>query len=183
MASIQIKWYLAAWSRRYPALTLALAFSSALCISAAASWAFCAGHIKQLGASIHEGQSIIAQPGPITDPTKISLLEFDGASLLEAIHQSSNALDLSIPEIKTALQDTPGKSYLRYRATFALDTDYRHTRQFIQQLQAMLKHLSLDAIHCTRDDIDDTELHCDITVSVFYRQSGQAAATPRAVHG
>lgn len=100
------------------------------------------------------------------------LQPFDGAQLLETLTAVGDSTNLSLGPVVFSLDDSGRIPYLRYRAAFTVSGSYLVIRRFIDQFHSSLSDVSLDSMNCTRKDIRDTMLECDLSFSAFYRKDG-----------
>lgn len=76
-------------------------------------------------------------------------------------------------EVSYSLDDNANQPYLRYRATMTVEGDYAAIRQLAAQIAKAPGSLSLDTLHCSREDIDIKPLSCELGISGFYARGGR----------
>lgn len=96
---------------------------------------------------------------------------FHTVPLVNAIERSSQRSGMAVGEVIFSLDDTNEKPFIRYQATFMLVGGYPAMRMFLKDMQASLVYVSLDSVHCLREDIDDSDVGCTITMSAFYKRA------------
>ncbi|WP_269532641.1 GspMb/PilO family protein [Chitinimonas sp. BJYL2] len=103
-------------------------------------------------------------------PTQSALPAFNSAQLAKTLGDQASKLKLDLSEVNYTLDETSGLPYLRYRVTLTLDASYPNIRRYVAALQVAVPNLSLDGIHCNREDIGDKPLSCDLTLSAVYQR-------------
>ncbi|GLR13679.1 hypothetical protein GCM10007907_24690 [Chitinimonas prasina] len=95
---------------------------------------------------------------------------FNSAQLMGDLQQAADAAKLPLDEVTFTLDDKGKLPYLRYRASLSVSADYPAIRRFVDGLRVGMANVTLDGIHCSREDIGVAELSCDVSLSAFYRQ-------------
>lgn len=94
---------------------------------------------------------------------------FNSAEVAAQFHENAHAVGLASEEAGYTLDASPGQPYQRYRIRFPVTADYARIRRFVAALAADMPHLSLDGIHCTRENKTAALLTCDLVFSAFFR--------------
>lgn len=116
------------------------------------------------------GRPVALAGNPVVLPFQ-SLLPFNSAQVLDTLNQVAEETKLPLVEVSFVLDDSVNQPYLRYRASLTATANYTTIRRFVDQVHANLIDVSLDAISCTRKDIRDVALACDLSFSAFYRRA------------
>lgn len=101
-----------------------------------------------------------------------SLRPFDSAQFLQVLSDVALETSVPLPEVSFTLEAGPAQPYVRYRAALTATGTYATIRRFVDQMHSSLGDVSLDALSCTRKNIQDTTLDCDLAFSAFYRKDG-----------
>lgn len=101
----------------------------------------------------------------------VELDSFDSGVLLGALNGAATLVALPVNELVFRLDDNPARPYLRYTATVKVFGDYPAVRKFVDAVRKPLPQTSLDALSCTRTDIQSVHLSCELTLSAFYRRA------------
>lgn len=100
----------------------------------------------------------------------VVLPDFDNAKLVAALHQVADELSLPLDEVSYSLDNSDNQPFLRYHMNLSVVSSYAVMRDFVVRLQRTQSQVSLDGIHCSRDDIGVAALSCDLNLSAFYRK-------------
>lgn len=95
---------------------------------------------------------------------------FQSAPLVASLNDTAADSGLVLEEVTYTLDDNHNQPYLRYRITMTLNATYPLIRRLVEQLNANVPHLTLDAINCARKDVAVAELNCDVAMSGFFRK-------------
>jgi len=109
------------------------------------------------------------QSGRPVDDAMI-LPAFDSAALVDTFNYLATNAGLPVDEVSYALEDGTAQPYLRYRVTLTVASNYPTIRGFVDQLKTELPHVALDSISCSRDDIAQASLSCDLAFSAFFQK-------------
>jgi hypothetical protein len=102
----------------------------------------------------------------------VPLRPFSSAAVVQSLNDAASTSNLSVDDVTFSFEETPAQPYLRYRASLTIAGNYLSTRRFVELVRTTLTDVSLDSFSCTRKDIRDTGLTCDVTFSAFYRKGG-----------
>jgi hypothetical protein len=102
----------------------------------------------------------------------VPLRPFNSAEVVQSLNDAAAESNLPIDGVTFSFEETPVQPYLRYRASLTVVGNYMSTRRFVERVHATLTDVSLDSFSCTRKDIRDAGLACDVTFSAFYRKGG-----------
>lgn len=156
-----------------PLLCAAVGLSFILGVTAVSFYASLLGSISRaetLQRTLSKADRPVTPAGkPVVLPFQ-SLLPFNGAQVLDTLNQVADETTLPLVEVSFVLDDSVNQPYLRYRASLTATASYATIRRFVDQVHANLMDVSLDAISCTRKDIRDVVLACDLRFSAFYRR-------------
>jgi len=108
----------------------------------------------------------------VSDTAKPALPAFVSAEFVAALDQLSESSKLPMDEVSYSLDDNANLPYLRYRATMTVEGDYAAIRQLVAHISGAQGSLSLDTLHCSREDIDVKPLSCELGISGFYARGG-----------
>lgn len=97
---------------------------------------------------------------------------FHTTPFANAIERSAERVGVRMGEVAFSFDDVPTQSFLRYRANFTLVGRYPAMRDFVEQVGTTLRYISLDSMHCLREDIKAIDVSCAVTMSAIYRRAG-----------
>jgi len=98
----------------------------------------------------------------------VTLPAFSSPALLKVIDRAADKADIELNEVNYKLDDGRATQFQKYQATLSIAAPYANIRRFIQALGESAANVSVDELNCTREDIVDTELSCDLVVSAFF---------------
>jgi hypothetical protein len=99
-----------------------------------------------------------------------SLPWFDGADLVAQLSRIGDNAALPVDEVFYSLDEGINQPYMRYRVTMKVTASYPAVRRFVRDVTATLSNVDLDAISCSRSDINIAPLNCDLVFSGFFRK-------------
>ena len=166
--------HLAAFRRNQPVVFAFAVGAGLVLLVAALLYLFQWKSAREMRRELRELQArsvIVAVPAAAQEPTDAVVLPiFDGGALVDALHLVANNTSLPLDEINYDLEDATAKPYLRYRVTLSVTSNYPQVRHFVDELGMSLSNVIVDSISCTREDIKQTALSCDLSFSLFYRK-------------
>jgi len=156
--------------REVPVAFMALVFGALALVAAAAIWVVQWQRAADAEQAVHALMRTPARAGHSTDPAQPALPDFNSAEFVAMLMKVADRTSLPVDEISFALDDAEGMPYLRYRVKLAVTSRYPVVRRFADQFRAELAHVSLDAIHCRRENLSDVDVNCDLALSAFFRK-------------
>lgn len=97
-----------------------------------------------------------------------SLPKFTSEKFAKQFNEVAAGVSLPVEEVSYVLESDEGKPYLRYRATMTVKTRYLEVRKFIAALANEMPHVSLDTVHCARENAMAAPLSCQLAFSAFF---------------
>ncbi|HTD02724.1 hypothetical protein [Undibacterium sp.] len=171
------KFHVIKFWRAQPLVFLMLALSSLIALAAAAMYLLQWQQAKLASAELNEVRAhrltSRAANVAVADSPIPFLPPFSSAQLLHTLNKVASDTKLPIDEVGYVLDDGAAQPYLRYRVTLRVAASYPVIRTFINQLNAELSNVALDAISCSRDDIVQAELTCDVAFSAFFHKEAR----------
>lgn len=154
----------------WPTAALLLALVS---LGAAAAFYARSSHMLDKSEQAHRALSTATKAAPVVALPGRSVPVFpvfNSAQLMGDLQQAADVAKLPLDEVTFTLDDKGKLPYLRYRASLSVSADYPAIRRFVEGLRIGMANVTLDGIHCNREDIGVAELSCDVSLSAFYRQ-------------
>lgn len=97
---------------------------------------------------------------------------FASAPLVAVLNDTASESGLALDDVRYALDDNAGMPYLRYRITMSVNASYPLVRRLAERLQGTVPHLTIDAIHCARKNVQLADLTCELELSGLFRKAG-----------
>jgi hypothetical protein len=127
-------------------------------------------HVKASTDHAAKAPAVLHTPLPRPAPQQTLVLPvFDSAALLRQLHQAARVSRFPLDSLTFSLDAASHKPYLRYQVTVTANASYPVFRGFIATLLSQHPHLAIDGLSCSREDIDEEELECQLGLSAFYR--------------
>ncbi|NML60932.1 hypothetical protein HHL21_07510 [Massilia sp. RP-1-19] len=161
--------------RSQPALCISVSLASVFCV--VAMIAFASANTAAI-ASEALNRTLTVQGARKSNPQEAppvlqeTLRPFNSAQVLQVLSNVALETNLPLAEVTFSLEAGAAQPYLRYRAAFTATGTYSTIRRFVDQVHSSVGDVSLDAFSCTRKNIQDTTLACDLAFSAFYRKDG-----------
>lgn len=95
---------------------------------------------------------------------------FQGADMVAKLNRIADNAALPVDEVGYELDVGTNQPYMRYRVTMTVTASYPAIRRFTRDVTAAMNNVDLDAISCTRSDINVVALNCDLGFSAFFRK-------------
>jgi hypothetical protein len=95
---------------------------------------------------------------------------FASAPLVAVLNDTASESGLVLDEVRYALDDNAGMPYLRYRITLSVNASYPLVRRLAERLQGTVPHLTIDAVHCARKNVQLADLTCELELSGLFRK-------------
>lgn len=161
--------------RNQPGLCMSVGLASLLCVVAVI--AYDSARVAAIEAEALN-RTLVAQGAPKSGPQEAvavvneSLRPFNSAQVLQVLSDVALETNLPLAEVTFTLDASAAQPYVRYRAALTTIGTYSTIRRFVTQIHSSVGDVSLDAFSCTRKNIQDTALACDLAFSAFYRKDG-----------
>ncbi|WP_269531859.1 hypothetical protein [Chitinimonas sp. BJYL2] len=159
--------------RHHPLMVVACTVACAALMTLLFGWVQSRSDVQRLAAELSTAPMAV-EPVAASETHSSSsspvLPVFDSAALAKTLGEQAAKLKLDLAEVNYTLDETASLPYLRYRVTLTLDASYPTLRRYVAGLQSVAPHVSLDGVHCSREDIGDKPLSCDLSLSAFYQR-------------
>lgn len=83
-------------------------------------------------------------------------------------NETALSVGLPVDEVGYKLENDDSTPYTRYRLSMSVKTRYLDVRKFIAALASEMPHVSLDTIHCIRENAAALPLSCQLGFSAFF---------------
>ena len=98
----------------------------------------------------------------------VTLPAFASAALPRVIDHATVKADIALDEVNFKLDEGRANQFEKYQANLSIAAPYVNVRRFIEALGESAANVSIDELNCVREDIDDTDLSCDLVISAYF---------------
>lgn len=116
--------------------------------------------------------TIRPRPVAIESSRKPLLQRFESAKFIAHFNENISSVGLQAEEVSYSLETQPAQPYQRYRIRIPVKADYPMIRRFLAALNADMPHVTLDSIHCERENTATVLLTCTLSFSAFFQLEG-----------
>lgn len=98
----------------------------------------------------------------------INLPRFDSAVVATSFYENVRVADLVGEEVSYSLDSPRDQPFQRYRIRHPVKAEYAKIRRFVAAIVSDMPNVTLDSIRCTRENLSDAVLACDLNFSAFF---------------